>query len=106
MRIVASTGRDAIALAMSCRPDVILLDLALPDLDGRDVCQHLRRASSVPIILVTASGTVTDRVVGLEPGADDYVGTPVATGEVIARIRAVLRPGEEPLGVGDRVEQA
>ena len=86
---VASTGRDAIALAASCRPDVILLDLALPDLDGRDVCQNLRRDSSVPIIMVTASGTVTDRVVGLELGADDYVVKPFATGEVIARIRAV-----------------
>jgi two-component system, OmpR family, response regulator RegX3 len=90
---VASTGRDAIALAASCRPDVILLDLALPDLDGRDVCQHLRRDSNVPIIMVTASGAVTDRVVGLELGADDYVVKPFATGEVIARIRAVLRRG-------------
>jgi DNA-binding response OmpR family regulator len=97
---VASTGRDAIALAASCRPDVILLDLALPDLDGRDVCRHLRRGSSVPIIMVTASGTVTDRVVGLELGADDYVVKPFATGEVIARIRAVLRRGRHRSDAG------
>jgi DNA-binding response OmpR family regulator len=97
---VASTGREAIALAASCRPDVILLDLALPDLDGRDVCRHLRRESSVPIIMVTASGTVTDRVVGLELGADDYVVKPFATGEVIARIRAVLRRGRHRSDAG------
>ena len=72
---------------------MILLDLALPDGDGRDVCRRIRRDSSVPIIMVTASGTVTDRVVGLELGADDYVVKPFSTGEVIARIRAVLRRG-------------
>ena len=90
---VAHCGSDAISLAASCDPDVILLDLALPDIDGRDVCRRIRRDSSVPIIMVTASGTVTDRVVGLELGADDYVVKPFATGEVIARIRAVLRRG-------------
>jgi DNA-binding response OmpR family regulator len=81
-------------LATTRGPDVILLDLALPDIDGRDVCRQLRRDSSVPIIMVTASGTVTDRVVGLELGADDYVVKPFSTGEVIARIRAVLRRGQ------------
>lgn len=90
---VAATGRQAIELAAALDPDVVLLDLALPDLDGRDVCRRLRRASDVPIIMVTASGTVTDRVVGLELGADDYIVKPFAVGEVIARIRAVLRRG-------------
>jgi DNA-binding response OmpR family regulator len=90
---IAQTGAEAISLAAASGPDVILLDLALPDGDGRDVCRRLRRESSVPIIMVTASGTVTDRVVGLELGADDYVVKPFATGEVIARIRAVLRRG-------------
>jgi DNA-binding response OmpR family regulator len=70
-----------------------LLDLALPDADGRDVCRQIRAGSDVPIIIVTASGSVTDRVVGLELGADDYVVKPFAVGEVIARIRAVLRRG-------------
>jgi DNA-binding response OmpR family regulator len=95
---VARTGGEAIALARDLRPDVVLLDLALPDLDGRDVCRRLRQESDVPIIMVTASGTVTDRVVGLELGADDYVVKPFATAEVIARIRAVLRRGRNATG--------
>ena len=90
---VARTGAEAIALASTVDPDVVLLDLGLPDLDGRDVCRVLRRESSVPIIIVTATGTVTDRVVGLELGADDYVVKPFSITEVIARIRAVLRRG-------------
>jgi DNA-binding response OmpR family regulator len=68
---IAATGGDALALAGGLDPDVVLLDLALPDLDGRDVCRRLRQISDVPIIIITASGTVTDRVVGLELGADD-----------------------------------
>ena len=91
---VARTGSEGISLARTSAPDVILLDLALPDGDGRDVCRRIRRDSTVPIIMVTASGTVTDRVVGLELGADDYVVKPFSTGEVIARIRAVLRRGQ------------
>jgi DNA-binding response OmpR family regulator len=91
--VVARTGAKAIELEAALHPDVVLLDLALPDGDGRDVCRRLRRDSDVPIIIVTASGTVTDRVVGLELGADDYVVKPFAVGEVIARIRAVLRRG-------------
>jgi two-component system, OmpR family, response regulator RegX3 len=98
---VAHTGRDAISLVSSAPPDVVLLDLALPDLDGRDVCRRIRSGSDVPIIMVTASGTVTDRVVGLELGADDYIVKPFATGEVIARIRAVLRR-RRPLVVNDK----
>jgi two-component system, OmpR family, response regulator RegX3 len=92
--IAAGTGREAISLAASARPDVILLDLALPDIDGRDICRHIRRTSDTPIIMVTASGAVTDRVVGLELGADDYIVKPFAVGEVVARIRAVLRRGQ------------
>jgi two-component system response regulator RegX3 len=88
---VARTGHEAIELASALRPDVVLLDLALPDQDGRDVCRRLRRESEMPIIMVTASGTVTDRVVGLELGADDYVVKPFSVAEVVARIRAVLR---------------
>jgi DNA-binding response OmpR family regulator len=90
---IARTGAEAIALISEIEPDVVLLDLSLPDTDGRDLCRLLRRGSDVPIIMVTASGTVTDRVVGLELGADDYVVKPFAIGEVIARIRAVLRRG-------------
>jgi DNA-binding response OmpR family regulator len=97
---VAHTGEQAMRLIGELAPDVVLLDLSLPDTDGRDVCRRLRLESDVPIIMVTASGTVTDRVVGLELGADDYVVKPFATGEVIARIRAVLR--RRP---GGRVEE-
>jgi DNA-binding response OmpR family regulator len=90
---IAATGGEAIVLASSGHPDVVLLDLGLPDADGRDVCRRLRADSDVPIIMVTASGSVIDRVVGLELGADDYVTKPFAAGEVIARIRAVMRRG-------------
>jgi two-component system response regulator RegX3 len=89
--VVAVTAAEALALARALAPDVILLDLSLPDGDGRDVCRELRRESDVPIIMLTARGTETDRIVGLELGADDYVVKPFAAGEVMARIRAVLR---------------
>ncbi len=98
---VARTGAEAITTASALDPDVVLLDLALPDIDGRDVCRQLRRSSDVPIIMITASGTVTDRVVGLELGADDYVVKPFAIGEVVARIRAVLRRGRAVAENGD-----
>jgi DNA-binding response OmpR family regulator len=92
---VARTGAGALRAVHELAPDVVLLDLALPDADGRDVCRQIRAGSDVPIIIVTASGSVTDRVVGLELGADDYVVKPFAVGEVIARIRAVLRRGRD-----------
>jgi len=81
---VAHTGAEAVEMASELDPDIVLLDLSLPDIDGRDLCRQLRLDSDVPIIMVTASGTVTDRVVGLELGADDYVVKPFATGEVIS----------------------
>jgi two-component system, OmpR family, phosphate regulon response regulator PhoB len=88
---VAQTAAEAISQAAARGPDVVLLDLALPDGDGRDVCRRIRRESSVPIIMVTASGSVTDRVVGLELGADDYVVKPFSVRELILRIRALMR---------------
>lgn len=100
---LAHTGSEAVSLTAERGPDVILLDLALPDIDGRDVCRQIRRDSTVPIIMVTASGTVTDRVVGLELGADDYVVKPFSTGEVIARIRAVLRRRDGTLASDQRL---
>src|SRR5271165_1222611 len=87
----ATTAAAAVELTRSETPDVVLLDLTLPDGDGLDVCRELRLISDVPIIMLTARGSVTDRVVGLELGADDYVVKPFAQGEVISRIRAVLR---------------
>jgi two-component system, OmpR family, response regulator RegX3 len=85
----AATGVDA--LSDSHRPDLVLLDLRLPDIDGLDVCRALRERSTVPIIVVTARGEESDRVVGLELGADDYVVKPFGVRELIARIRAVTR---------------
>jgi len=84
----AATGRAALAAAPV---DLVLLDLGLPDLEGRVVCQELRAASNVPIIVVTARGDEIDRVVLLELGADDYVVKPFGFRELVARIRAVLR---------------
>jgi len=105
--VIARTASEALRLGREAAPDVVLLDLSLPDGDGRDVCRELRRISDVPIIMLTARGTVTDRVVGLEIGADDYVVKPFAVGEVISRIRAVLRrtrsssPAPAVMTVGD-----
>jgi two-component system, OmpR family, response regulator RegX3 len=89
--VIARTAAEALDLAERTEPDVILLDLMLPDGDGRDVCRAIRRDSDVPIIMLTARGTEVDRIVGLELGADDYVVKPFSSGELIARIRAVLR---------------
>ncbi len=98
--VVTGTAAGALRLAAEREPDLIMLDLALPDGDGRDVCRELRRSSDVPIVMLTARGTEMDKIVGLELGADDYVVKPFSAAEVISRIRAVLRrtaPREEPL---------
>lgn len=84
----ARTGREALAAAEA---DVVLLDLGLPDMDGRDVCRELRARSAVPIIMLTARSDEIDRVLGLELGADDYVTKPFSFRELVARIRAVTR---------------
>lgn len=90
----AATGREALDAST---PDVVLLDLGLPDIDGYAVCRQLRARSSVPILVVTARGAEMDRVIGLELGADDYIVKPFGLREVVARIRAVLRRiGEVP----------
>ncbi len=89
--VVAPTAAAALEAAERTEPDLVLLDLRLPDGDGRDVCRRLRRTSNTPIIMLTASGTETDRIIGLELGADDYVVKPFSSREVISRIRAVLR---------------
>jgi len=100
-----ANGADALS---SPEPDLVLLDLRLPDMDGLDVCRELRSRSQVPIIVVTAKGEEVDRVVGLEVGADDYVVKPFGLRELVARIRAVSRragsrgtSGDEgPIAVG------
>jgi two-component system response regulator RegX3 len=87
----AATGRDGLEAASNDAIDLVLLDLMLPDMDGRDVCRTLRQSSNVPVIMLTARGLETDRVVGLELGADDYVVKPFSVAELAARMRAVLR---------------
>jgi two-component system response regulator RegX3 len=103
---VTGSAPEAIALAAELEPDLMLLDVMLSDGSGLDVCREVRRHSAMPIIMLTARGDETDRVVGLELGADDYVVKPFSARELVARIRAVLRrvpdtapapaPGAEP----------
>jgi two-component system alkaline phosphatase synthesis response regulator PhoP len=88
---VVGDGGAAIASARTERPDLVVLDLGLPSVDGLDVARELRRASTVPIVMVTARGEETDRIVGLELGADDYLVKPFSPKELVARVRAVLR---------------
>jgi len=92
--ITAYDGRAALDLAWSNAPDLIVLDLMLPEVSGWDVCRELRRKSDVPIIMLTARDDTTDKIIGLELGADDYVTKPFDPKEVISRVRAVLRRSE------------
>jgi DNA-binding response OmpR family regulator len=103
---VARTAAEALARARELDPDVVLLDLMLPDGSGFDVCRELRRESTVPIIIVSARGDEPDRIVGLELGADDYVTKPFSAREVAARIRAVLRRAESAKGEEPRDDEA
>jgi DNA-binding response OmpR family regulator len=89
--LTAADGRTALRLAQQSPPDLILLDLMIPEVDGLDVCRELRKSSGVPIIMITARGEEIDRVVGLEIGADDYVTKPFSVRELMARVKAVLR---------------
>ena len=89
----AATGSAALSILGSDSPDVVLLDLGLPDMDGLDVARSIRETSGVPVIIVSARGDELDRVLGLELGADDYVVKPFSQRELLARIRAVLRRG-------------
>ena len=89
--ILSDNGLDGLKQAKEEGPDLILLDLMLPEMDGLSVCRALRRNSDVPIIMLTARGTEMDKIVGLETGADDYVVKPFSLGELLARIRSLLR---------------
>jgi len=86
-------GEAGLALVRDLEPDLVVLDVMLPKLDGLTVCRILRRESQVPIIMLTARGTETDKIVGLETGADDYIVKPFSLGEFLARVRAALRRG-------------
>ena len=99
----ATDGKAALELAVSAKPDLIVLDVMLPEVDGFAVLTRLRQTSSVPVILVTARTAEPDRIVGLELGADDYVVKPCSPREVVARVRSVLRRAHAPM-VSDRLE--
>jgi DNA-binding response OmpR family regulator len=105
--IVVGDGGSAVASVRSAKPDLLVLDLGLPGRDGLDVAREIRRWSDTPIVMLTARGDETDRVVGLEIGADDYVVKPFSPKELVARVRAVLRRtrtaarGDEIVRAGD-----
>ena len=92
--ILASDGETGLARSRTEKPDVVVLDLGLPGRDGIEMLRELRRTSNVPVVIVTARGEETDRVVGLELGADDYMVKPFSPRELVARVRAVLRRTE------------
>ncbi|MEA2520375.1 MAG: hypothetical protein QOI81_21 [Actinomycetota bacterium] len=105
--VVVGDGTAALASVRGSRPDLVILDLGLPGLDGLDVARELRRAATTPILMLTARGEESDRIVGLELGADDYLVKPFSPKELVARVRAVLRrtngttAGAEVLRAGD-----
>lgn len=102
--VEAADGVAALAAVPKNAPDLVILDIGLPELDGLEVCRRLRRTSQVPILFLTAQDDEIDRVVGLELGADDYVTKPFSPRELVARVRAILKRanGVEPDGPGIR----
>jgi DNA-binding response OmpR family regulator len=90
-------GRTALDRALSEPPDLVVLDLMLPGIDGLEICRRLRALAPVPIVILTARGQESDRIIGLDLGADDYVAKPFSTKELVARVRAVLRRARGPL---------
>ena len=101
--VLAANAGEALAQARAQRPALVVLDLGLPDRDGLDVTRELRRFSDVPIVMLTARGDQSDRIVGLELGADDYVVKPFSPKELVARVRAVLRRVEGKAAGGETV---
>ncbi len=105
--LVSGSGEDALALAAARQPDLVVLDLRLPGMDGFEVAARLRREFTVPIIMLTARVEEADRIRGLEIGADDYITKPFSPRELVARVRAVLRrtnaarPAGDVLRIGD-----
>ncbi|MFG5381691.1 response regulator transcription factor [Yoonia sp. R2-816] len=87
----AADGQQALEMARSLTPDLIVLDIGMPEMDGLAVCRELRKSSDVPVVFLTAHGDEIDRVVGLELGADDYVPKPFSPRELVARVRAILK---------------
>ena len=104
--VSTSDGASALALSRERKPDIVVLDLGLPRMDGLDVARHLRRESLVPIIMLTARVEESDRLAGLELGADDYVTKPFSPRELVARVRAVLRRADPDDGHGATLQRA
>ena len=102
--LTAADGQSAVHAARVRHPDLVVLDLGLPGLDGLDVIRAIRAAGSTPIVVVTARDTELDKLLGLELGADDYLTKPFSPRELVARVRAVLRRSERVADPGDRVE--
>ena len=94
--LTAADGQSGLAMAERHRPDLIILDLMLPKMDGWEVCRRLRRRSEIPVIMLTARGEEIDRVAGLTLGADDYMVKPFSPRELVARVKAVLRRSANP----------
>jgi DNA-binding response OmpR family regulator len=94
--LTAGRGDDGLRAARECNPDLVVLDLMLPGMDGIQLCRQLRRSSQVPVIMLTALGGESDKVAGLDIGADDYVAKPFGMRELLARIRALLRRSATP----------
>ena len=98
--LTAPDGHTAIELAASAEPDLVLLDIRMPDMDGNQVCRRIREFSTIPVIMLTALGETGDKVRGLDSGADDYVTKPFSADELLARVRAALRRADR----ADRTE--
>src|SRR4030088_1344366 len=104
--LVASDGQSALRSARTGRPDLVVLDLGLPGIDGLDVTRSLRRTGTVPIIMLTARTDESDKLVGLELGADDYLTKPFSPKELVARVRSVLRRSEAAKAPGDVIRSS
>jgi two-component system alkaline phosphatase synthesis response regulator PhoP len=104
--LTAADGPSALKVARTRKPDLLVLDLGLPGMDGLDVARAIRRDSQLPIIMLTARDDELDRVLGLEIGADDYVTKPFSPRELVARVRAILRRVDRAAEPGDRIEAA
>lgn len=88
---IAFDGRQALDLFQKLQPDIVLLDVMMPQMDGFEVCREIRKSSNVPVIMITARGEDFEKIMGLDIGADDYIVKPFSPGEVMARVRAILR---------------
>lgn len=100
---IALDGQETLDLFYSIGPDIILLDVMMPKIDGFEVCREIRKTSNVPIIMITARGEDFEKIMGLDIGADDYIVKPFSPGEVMARVRAILRRFEHIDGKGKQV---